>query len=282
MSALMYVVNEVKSYIPHEILYYALMLDEVPETANLTSLDDKLIHKVIRKRVWLDTNIVGGMEMVVPLNLTQPLFYENFYTVYRVDKSLTLNREIVSALGLSSMPVNAGFGNPITGGPGGFSTPFQSSSVCGQGYNPVMSVANRIGDSAAISGLIHNAHLELVGPNTVLVNQHYRMLANLGLRCIVENESNFNNIQPRSWKALGQLCLLATKAYIWTKLIVNMNSGVLAGGQELGMFRSIVEGYESAEEDYRTYLEEVWAPVSFMNDNSRYARYLSSMLAPDL
>lgn len=280
MSALMYCVGEVRNQIPYEILYNGLMIDEVAETANLTSLDDKLISKVIRKRVLMDANIVGGMELIVPLNNVQPMYFEDFYTVYRIDKELTLNREIVSALGLSAMPVNMGYGNPNSGS-AGMGLPYQGN-MCNGRFNPLVSVADRIGDAASLSGMIHNAHLELVGPNTVLVNQHYRILAHLGLRCIVENESNLNNIQPRSWKDLSMLCVLATKAYLYNKLIVAINSGVLAGGQDLGMFKSILESYDSAEEDYRNFLIEVWAPVSYMNDNGRYSRLLSSMIAPDL
>ena len=277
MSALLYAVNEIRSQIPNEILHSGLLIDEPEITANLTSLDDKLITKVLRKRVMMDANIVGGMELVVPLNNITPLHYEDFYTVYRVDKSLTMNREMVSALGLSSMPVNVGFGSGI-----GYGAHNQSSTAYGNQFNPVMSVANRIGDAAAPSGVMHNAHLELVGPNTVLINMHYRMLSQLGIRCIVENESNLNNIQPRSWKDFSFLCVLATKAYLYNKLIIPINSGYLAGGQDLGVFKSILESYESAEEDYRTYLKEVWASVAYMNDTSRYSRLLGSMISPDL
>lgn len=277
MSALFYAVNEIRAQIPNELIHAGLFIDEPELTANLTSLDDKLITKVLRKRVLVDANIVGGMELVVPLNNIAPLHYEDFYTVYRVDKELTMNREMVSVLGLSSMPVSAGFGGGM-----GYGSGNQASSTYGGQFNPLMSVANRIGDSAAPAGAMHNAHLELVGPNTVLVNMHYRLLSHLGIRCIVENESNMNNIQPRSWKEFSFLCVLATKAYLYNKLIIPINSGYLASGQDLGVFKSILEQYDTAEEDYRTYLREVWASVAYMNDTSRYSRLLGSMLSPDL
>ena len=163
MSTILYVINKVKQDIPSEILTAALMIDEKPITANLTSLDDKIINKVLKPNVFVDANVVGGMEMIVPLNNVPPLYFEDFYTVYHIDKDLTMGREIVSALGLTAMPMNVGFGNPISQS-GGFGLPYQNNMAYGNSYNPFMAVANRIGDAASLSGLIHNAHLELVGP----------------------------------------------------------------------------------------------------------------------
>lgn len=280
MSALLYMVNEIKAQIPYEILHAGLYLDEPEVLANLTTLDDKLLTKIIRRRVFMDMNIVGGMELIVPLNNIPPLYYEDFYTIYRIDKKLTYERDIVSALGLSSMPVNIGYGSSMPS-TAGTAYPYSAGGNNNE-FNPINSVAARIGDSHSLAGAIHNAHLELVGPNTVLVNQHYRVLAHMGIRCIVENENNLNNIQPRSWKNLSYLGVLATKAYLYNKLIVAVNSGYLSGGQELGIFKSLIENMDGAEEEYRTYLKEVWGSVAYMNDTGRYSRLLSSMLAPDL
>lgn len=149
-------------------------------------------------------------------------------------------------------------------------------------FNPVMGVADRIGNAAASTGVLSNAHLEIVAYNTILVYAHYRTLANFGVRVVVENDSNLNNLQPRSYKNFSRLCVLGVKAYLYNKLIIAINSGYLSGGQELGMFKSILENYASAEEEYATYLREVWASVAFMNDNTRHSRYLMGMLNPSL
>lgn len=281
MNALLYAIAQVRNKIPEQILYEAFNLDEQPTTMNLTTLDDKILRKCIRKRVLVDANIVGGIETVIPLVGVQPSFYEDYYTVYNIPPELTMNKEIISALGLTAMPVNSGFGNPMTT-MGGYGMPGQGNSPYSNSFNPLMSVANRIGDAASISGIIHNAHLEIVGYNSILVYAHFRVLAYLGIRVVLENENNLNNIQPRSYKDFATLCTLAVMAYIYNKLIIPLNSGYLSGGQELGVFKSIVEGYSSSDEDYETFLKEVWTPVAFMNDTTRYNRLLSSMIAPDL
>lgn len=280
MNALIYAINEINSQIPTEIIQAGMTIDEPPSTVNLTSIDDKVLRKVLKKRILVDANIVGGIETIIPLNNLQPSFYEDFYTVYQIPSELTNNKEIISALSIAFMPANGYFGQA-----GGYnaSSGFGNSSFNGfNSFNPLMNVADRIGNSAGMTGVMSNAHLEIVSHNTILVYAHYRTLANFGIRVVLENDNNLNNIQPRSYKNLGMLCVLGTKAYLYNKLIIPVNSGYLSGGQELGMFKSILENYSSAEEDYRTFLKEIWSPTAFINDSTRYVRYLGSMISPDL
>ena len=279
MNALIYAVNEIQNKIPLEILQAAFNIDEQPETINLSSLGDKILRKVIRKRVMLDANIVGGIETTIPLNNIAPSFFEQFYTVYQIPSELTNNKEIISALNIAFMPANGYFGQ-VGGAYAG--SGMNQNNTFGAMYNPVMNVADRIGSAASSTGVMSNAHLEIVAYNTILVYAHYRSLANFGLRVILENDSNLNNIQPRSYKNFSMLCLLAVKTYIHNKLIVALNNGYLSGGQELGVFRAKIEAMESAEQEYEDYLKNVWSPTAFMNDTTRYNRNIGSMIAPDL
>lgn len=261
--------------IPHEVLSAAFTIDEPPEVVNITSLDEKITTKVLKKRVFQDCNILGGIEIIVPLNNIQPLYYENFYTVYKIPNELTLNREIISALNITTMP-----GTGLIGSIGLNYDTF--AGILTNSYSAVANVSNRIGDAAAPSGAVSNAHIEVIGPNTLLVYANYRLLTNFGVRVVVENNPNFTNISPRSYKAFSMMCVLAVKSYIYNKLIIPINSGYLAAGQELGVFKSIVESYENAEEEYRTYLNEKMGAVLYMNDTTRYNRFLRSMIAPDI
>lgn len=275
MNALIYAINEITHQIPHELLQAAFTIDDSPETVNLNTVDDKILRKLLRKRVLIDMNITGGIETIIPLNNVQPSFYEYFYTIYQIPPELTMNKEIVSALNIMLMPGSGVFGQGNLGG----------NSFGNIGYmneNPVMNVANRIGSAASPSGVLSNAHLEIVGYNTILIYANFRVLTNFGLRVLLENDSNLNNIQPRSYKDVSMACVLACKAYIYNKLIIPVNSGYLASGQDLGMFKSILESYSEAEADYNTFLRERLGAVLFMNDTTRYNKYLSSMINPSL
>lgn len=275
MNALIYAINEITHVIPHELLQAAFTIDDSPETVNLNTVDDKILRKLLRKRVLIDLNITGGIETIIPLNNVQPSFYEYFYTIYQIPPELTMNKEIVSALNIMLMPGSGVFGQGNLGG----------NSFGNIGYmneNPVMNVANRIGSAASPSGVLSNAHLEIVGYNTILIYANFRVLTNFGLRVLLENDSNLNNIQPRSYKDVSMACVLACKAYIYNKLIIPVNSGYLASGQDLGMFKSILESYSEAEADYNTFLRERLGAVLFMNDTTRHNRFLSSMINPSL
>lgn len=271
MNCLLYSINEINNQIPSQLLYEAFTIDEEPNTINLTSLDDKILRKLLKKRVLLDTNIIGGVEMLIPLVNISPTYYENYYTIYQIPPEETMNREIISALSIVTMPLSGIF-NQVGGYIGNTTT--QNSSV--------LNVADRIGQSVAPSMILSNTHLEIVGHNTILVNANYRLLGNVGLRVLVENDSNLNNIQPRSYKAFSFMCVLAAKAYIYNKLIIPVNSGYLASGQDLGMFKNILESYSSAEEDYRNFISERMGSVLFMNDTTRYSRFLTGMMLPSV
>ena len=280
MNALIYAINEIKNIIPYEILHAAMTIDEDQQLYAMSTLEDKILNKVFKKRVLLAANVVGGIETIIPIANIHPTFTEAMYTVYYVPPELTMGKEIVSALSLSYIPT-AGFMG-VTGGFGGGGMSYNPTSPNSYNNTSTMNVASRIAGSVTTSGILSSAHLELVSRNTIAVYAHYRTLANYGIRVVLENHENLSNIQPRSYQSFSKLGVLATKSFIYSKLIVPLNSGMLSGGQEIGVFKSIVDSYEAAEEEYQVYLKEVWTKVAFMNDTTRYNNYLSSMLAPDL
>ena len=280
MNAIDYAVNEVKNKIPYELLYAGMTYGEDPWVINLSSIEDKIVQKVIKKRVLLMCNVIGGIQTLIPLNQIYPTFYENLYTVYQIPSELTMNKEIVSALNLSYMP-----GTGYTGAQSNFSGNGNISALSDPSFyssNPISNVTGRIGTAASMSGVLTNAHMEIVARNTIAVYANYRTLANFGIMVTLENDSNLGNMQPRSYNALGRLCELAVKAYIYNKLIVPVNSGYLSGGQELGVFKSVLESFSDAEENYQTYITEVWGKTMFFNDTTRTNKFIASMIAPDL
>jgi len=272
MNALIYAINEINHQIPSDLLEIGFTIDDTPETVKLNSIDDKILNKLIRKRVLLDTNLIGGVELIIPLSDVKPTITEYNYTVYNIPPEITLGREIISALSITYSLGRSIFNN-------GNSLAFSNIN---NANNSLTAVTQRISNSVAPEGSITNAHLELIGHNTILVYVNYVLLKNHGLRVIIENDSNLNNIQPRSYKAFSYLCVLATKAYLYNKLIIPVNNGLLAFGQDLGIFKDILESYSGAEEEYRTYIEEKMSAILFMNDTTRMNRFVKSMVAPDI
>lgn len=280
MNAIAYAINEIMHTIPYEVLHAAMVIREDPNLQGMTSLEEKIVNKVIRQRVMRAANVVGGIEHIIAIGGIAPMYSERLYTVYRIPSELTMDKDIMSVLSLSFMP-NSGFMG-ISGGFGSPGLAYNPSAPTSSMNSAVTNVGSRIAASFVSSGVLSNAHTEIVARNTVLVYAHYQSLANYALRVVLENDDNLNNIQPRSYHYFSQLCVLATKAYVNLHLKLAINSGYLSGGQELGMFRSIVESYDDAEEGYQTFLREQWGGVAFMNDSSRHFNMLQSMIQPDL
>lgn len=280
MNAINYAINEIKYSVPYEILYAGMTIDEDPLIVNMSSLEDKVLNKVFKKRVLMAANVVGGIELIIPIASVMPTYTEPMYTVYHIPPELVMDKEIMSALSLAYLPTSGFMG--VTGGAGNPGSSTITGSTNYGNNTATMNVANRIGSSFNAAGIISSAHLEIVARNTIAVYAYYQTLSNYGMRVVVQNDENLNNIQPRSYPALGKLGVLATKAYLYNKLIVPINSGYLSGGQDLGMFKTILESYAEAEEMYQAFMREVWGQVSFMNDTTRYNNYLTSMLSPDL
>lgn len=280
MNALMYALNEIRSQIPYEVLYASITFGDDMQLINMSSLDEKVMNKIIRPRVMMAANVVGGIEHVIPLQGVRPTFSEQFYTVYQIPPDLTMNKQILSALGLTHMPLSS-FAQ-INGVVGGFSPSPYGQGVGRFGYSAVMNVTNRIESAVNPAVSASTAHLEIVARNTIAVYAHYQSLGNFGMRVVLENDENLNNIQPRSYQSFSSLCVLAVKAYIYNKMIVPLNSGYLSGGQDLGAFKMIIESYSEAQEQYQLYLTNIWAATAFMNDTRAFHDHLSSMFAPDL
>jgi hypothetical protein len=262
LDTMQYITNEIKNQIPAELLYAGFTIDEPPEVVSMTNLESKIVTKLIKKRVLVDANVVAGIELLIPINTLEPKFYEYGYTIYYIDPTLVMSKEVISCLGITYLP------------------PTAYPSYLNYSSNPVTNTGARVYDSYGSRGVITNAHTELVARNTVIIYANYRALISYAMRVVVENDSNFSNIQPRSYKSLGTLCTLATKAYLYNKLLIPINSGYLASGQELGKFQEVLESYSDAHEQYDTYLREVWSKTAFMNDTTRYNRYLKSMISP--
>jgi hypothetical protein len=279
MNAIMYSLNEIRHQIPNQILHASMTYGEDPQLLALSSLEDKVLRKIIRPRVLLGANVVAGIEHLVSLQGVRPTFTEPYYTVYHIPPDLLMNKEIISVLSITHMP-SSSF-TQLNGALGGYASHYGASASSGQS-GAVMNVAGRIGAAANPAVVMTNAHLELVSRNTVAVYAHYNTLGNFGLRVVLENDENMNNIQPRSYQSFSTLCVLAVKAYIYNKMIIPVNTGFLSGGQELGVFKSIIENYSEADEQYRLYLTNVWAATAFMNDTRAFHDHLTSMYAPDL
>lgn len=269
MNALQKALDEIKFRIPPHVLNETFKSRTQSWRDRDMSIDESILNKVIRPRVVVDTNIVGGIEMYIPLYGAEIQQVDNYTYVLRIPKELTQNRTILSALSIS-------YFNSNTMGAYGGSSSYLGGQACSK--NDVLGAANAVFDSFSSAPVTGTAQLRLVGENTIHVIDRGFFIQSAFLRCIVESDRELSNLQVRTYLAFSKLCELAVKSYIYNNMTITIDMAFLEGGRELGSFKTTVESYSDAEQMYQDFLKEKWGKINFMNDGERMARFLKSTI----
>lgn len=268
MSALMSMLQELQFRIPKEVLERAFQSNNLNWQRTPVSLEERIMAQVIRPRVLFAANLVGGRQVVVSLEGLTPNYIDRYNLVYVIPKERTSHCSIISALSVSHMPYQSGYST----------SPYAVSGFLPNASVDSLSVGMRVASSLSKIPAVSNAHVELIAENTVLIKDQMQSVYNYFLRCIIANDADLNNINPRSWLTFYDLCELAVKAFIYNKLRIKIGEGALQGGQELGVIKEYVDECRDSESEYKTFLKEQWAPTAVANDTLTYKRMFSLMI----
>ncbi len=267
-------IREIQMTIPQQVLtevfgkeYHGSWRRQAP-----VSIDEMIRSKVIRPRVLKDCNLIGGREVMIPLEGV-PYTEQNPFTIsYNIPNNLTGNREIISVLSVNYLPLNVS----------GMAASGLYGSSQAVSYSDAASVGQRVMDASSSVAHVSTASAEIIGYNTVIVRDTSRPVQPYTLRCVLSNDENLSNLQPRSHRDFAKACILATKSFIYNELVIRIGQGMLEQGQELGRFREIVDQYSDSEEMYQQFLTETLQKVLFMNDSGAYEKYITLQLNPGL
>lgn len=262
MNPIKKAVDDIRYRIPKEIL--SLVFTDYNSNWRKTpiSLEEQILNKVIRPRVLVDCNLVGGAQVFISLDGVPSEMTNDYTTVYYIPKDRTQNRSIISVLSISyltaaamaSMQNNTGF------------------SSCSA--TPTLQAAQAMMNSFSNIPPVSTARISLIGDNTVLIRDVAPPIGFGFLKCIIENDNQLSNIQLRSIPDFTQLCTLACKSFIYNDYIVTLDRGQLYAGQDIGIVKQIIESYSDAEELYQTFLREKWQKIAFMNDRETMEGFL--------
>lgn len=283
MSAIAHALHTLKYVIPNEILTAAF-----GECGGyqLTSIDEHIRLYVIINRVMRDINLVNGETAFLPMvEGDLNYFGDNQFSVFFSDEYL-MGREIISATAYHAGMGISGNSVGYQGGPSGYSSgSHPANGYCNSQYSKAQSTQlnsalNAI--DAQASPYIPNVNTQLlvVAKNTI-VSRNVNIYGETGaMEVQLSNDPELNNISPRSIPAFTELCILATKSYIYSKLFMSLAHSSIYAGQGFEQKNSYISDLIDAEEEYRTYLREEWARVSFMNDSTQYHEFLKMQINP--
>lgn len=254
--------QELSYRIPRAILEKTFLSNVRPFSVLPTSLDARIRETVIEPRVMVDCNLMGGTETTIPLAGLSRQQVDSFTYIYRIPKEKTQGRTITRALSISYGQVG------VLG---------TSSNIPMQGTSPLIDAAAGLLQSQMPIPAVSTAQCQLIGENVIMVIDTVAIPQDIYLRCWLENDSSFNHLQPTSYKDFSKLVELAVKSYVYNHNMIPMDRAYIAGGVELGQFRSIIESYSDAEENYQTFLNEVWRKVAVLNDFHGKRRHISQI-----
>ena len=241
MNNSQYVINNIKSSIPLEILQMCFL-----PTRELSlfpaSLDSLIKQTIIINKVSVDCNMIAGEETNISL-IGIPFEQVQGGLIVRIGFGPTNGRVISSALSVN-------YGN----------------------------FANAYGGATIASALsapqyISETRVQLVGENIIYI-EGYVVLNFASLRCILMDDAEFNNLPVRLLQEIVTLCVLATKAYIYNTMTIKLGSGVIVQGVDYGRIKEIVDSYSDANADYHTELTTNWFAMRTMADHVAYTKLI--------
>jgi hypothetical protein len=265
MNPITKALDEVLFRIPREILN-VVFINPYQQYRDMPSdLKERINFQVMTPRVLVDCNLVGGVEVRIPLDDVPSETVDGGYTtVFRIPKSKTNGRSISAAFDVT-------YGNLYNTQSGYGAHSYGRTS-------PVLSATASVMEAQLRTPYVGSARVELVGENVVMIQDSIILPQNLYLRCSLENDSTLSNIRVRSYPVFSRLVELAVKSYIYNNYIIKLDMGELRGGVQVGRFKEIVDSYADAETMYQEHLTEKWAKVAFMNDQESMHRFTSMLI----
>lgn len=270
MNILIKILDEIKFTIPEAILRNTFKSDVNYNTRTAPfSIDYEIKNKVLGPRFFKDCDIVGGQEAIIDIGDIQPEFLDFFSMVYVIPSERLNYKSIMSVLSVGFMP----YGNSLTS--------FSNTSYAvapGGGMNDVSNAASLVMDSHGSIPDVSTARADLIGDNIIMIRSNQRVNSVYQVRCLLTNEAELQNFNPRYALRISDGAILCVKSYIYNKLRIDIDRGFLSGGQELGYIKEYVESLADAETMYREFMRTVMSQISLMNNSVEHQRFIKLQL----
>lgn len=267
MNAISYALADIYRDINETILNIAFR-ENAQIVNQRISLDERIMSQVIRPQVLLDTDLVGSQAIFLSLHDCNVKQLDAVTYVIEVPKTLTAQRSIISVETLlcDTTISNAGITSML-----GVNTNIANVS-------PVVSQGLTMMNNLSLATVVQTSRLEVIGENTILVMDPAISFMDGVLRCRIANADNLANLNPTAYIKFSTLCRHAVKAFIYTKLKLQLDKGYIYGGHELGVINEIVDTYADSRANYEEFLTTVWKKVMYLNNPVNKERLITMAL----
>jgi hypothetical protein len=250
-NAITYAITRILTQVPRELLEKAFRRDPFYDGYSMTSIEDRIKYAVIDNVLRPELNIAGG-EIVTIFFQQLPYREINNAWVYNVPLSMTQGRLI---------------------------TAIHSIEMGTSDFGPAGPLTDVILDAASGPSGTGTARVAVRGPNTI-VSYEQIISTNAFMRCVLENDAQFQNLNPKFYREFGKLAVLATQMIIYNTLDISMGSASLVGGEISGQLRSRLDSYADSAELFYQEIETLWSRIFLLQDNVTKNRTLRLLISP--
>lgn len=262
MNAVQKALDEVCRSIPRQILD-AVFIGNLRGYNPRLGLHEAIMTQVIRSRVLVDCNLVGGIKESINLDGLPRTNLDDYTTVIHIPKDRTQGRTITTPLAVTYQDM----------------TRIGLYGMNGTTHNSTFLRAGQaVMDAHAAIPMMSTARVSLISENTIMIRDSISLPAYSRLDAMLANDDEMSHLPMRAYFAFKKLVILAVQAHIYNEYIVTMDMGEIHAGQQLGTFKNIIEGYSSANEDYETYVTTTWSKVALMSDDRQYNEFLRAKI----
>ncbi len=245
--------------------------------AKVSTLDDRIISKVIRPKVMKDVNLVTSVDVNIPVkqcivkNITSSTRTPGVATtitqyLITVPKVVTQNRKLVD---VNSIRINTSYST--MDGIGGFTIGMGTGNMFNTGFNTLSGMAGSLlTKSAGTMPVMDITDFELLDESTILVNVPMMALPfqdYASISASVEMTESLSTLGKSYYPVFSALCKYAVEAYIYKELWLEINKGEISFGHSLDEFKNIVSQYSESLTKYNEFLATDWPLAVNSSDN---------------
>ena len=249
VNALDNALSHIKLSIPGELIELAFKIREPHEVTY--PIEQMVLEKIIRGIVRKDANIVGGKLKKIALlpeylekldyNVTDAYMFTGPFSLYRIPPCEREGQAIVDVHGVTYRGSYAGYVPHANGWAGGANISTVGASVM---------------DSHTFASAPPRPNITLLSGDLVRLNPSQHSSIVWLMSCRIGYDENFTNLNPQSIITFIDLCIAATKMYIYNKLVIAVDRAFIESGYELGSMKLELDKYGDAEQRYRELLDQ--------------------------
>ena len=235
--------------IPREILEYAFRCGEPWEATY--PIEEIIMQRVIRDRVYKDTNIFGGKTKHIVLlhsylehisrEAADRYMNTGPFSLYRIPVEEREGCPIVEVHNLTFRGNYAGYVPNASGWAGGTNLTTLGQAVI---------QSHTFADSPP------RPNVHLLSGDLVRLSPSQHSAITWVLSCRIAYDKEFTNLNTSAIDTFANLCVAAVKAYIYNVLVIPLGKAYVQGGYEIGEFKAIVDSYSDAITRYNELLTD--------------------------